>query len=229
MSRYITSSLGRASLSASRRHFGNRPTPQPPVGERYIDKVLEELRGRGLSDTSDMRNQNAFKLFQLEQKFLLDQPKLKREMRRLQTMLHPDKFVTKDRDSQNKSEQLSALINEAYSTLKNPYKRAKYLLTLMTGKSPEDIERNLDELKLDPSFLNRMMELREMAATGGNVTEMTRSVSELDSELTTLMTEVNRDFANKDYTALTRKLGKLKFLANCHEALESQISKWGNF
>ena len=202
--------------------------PEQPK-QRYIDKVLKELKDRGLKDNSDISNQNAFQLFKLEQQYAIDVSKLRREMRSLQRLLHPDLFVCKDKESQDKADQLSALVNQAHDILNHPYKRAKYLLALAWNNSPQEIETKLDELKLSPEFLAKMMQIRETIETEIDKKTLSKIAADVDMELDLIVSRVDSQFKEKNYDSILESIGKLKFVANCHSIVEKKIGSFGNF
>jgi molecular chaperone HscB len=77
----------------------------------------------------------------------------------LQKAVHPDKFAHASSQEQLLAVQKSAEINDAYQMLKQPLKRAEYILTLRGVDLP-----NEQNTYGDTSFLMRQMELREMLA-----------------------------------------------------------------
>ena len=81
---------------------------------------------------------NYFQLFDLPVDFQLDQAQLGERYRQLQKELHPDRYASASAHEQRLAVQYSALINEAYASLRKPLPRALYLLEL-AGMSKEDI------------------------------------------------------------------------------------------
>jgi molecular chaperone HscB len=74
--------------------------------------------------------QNHFDLFQLEQRFDVELAQLDAAFREIQARVHPDKFVGASSAEQRIAMQWATRANEAYQTLKNPLKRARYLCEL---------------------------------------------------------------------------------------------------
>lgn len=176
--------------------------------------------------------QNGFKLFGIEQRFKIDQKQLQREMRKLQNLLHPDRFVAEeDLESQERSNTLSAMVNDFYHILSHPYERAKHLLSLTTNKSPAKVEESLEHLEIEQAFLARMLEIRELIETppGQDIKTLQKLDVELQSELDQLICELNEDFAAKNMESILKKLGKLKFVANCHRKVTSRLGTFSSF
>lgn len=197
-------------------------------GKLYIDVILEDLGDRGLKNEDQIKSENAFKIFNLEAKLLIDEHKLKREMHTLLKVLHPDKYMQVGKETHEKSEQLTSLVVESYQILKNPYRRAMYLLSLKWNKSESEIEHLLDESKVDSEFLTRMMEIREEIDNSRQQSLVKLSIM-IESELNDLMRAVNKGFNSKNYESVLDKLARLKFVANCHMAVQEKLGGFGSF
>ena len=74
--------------------------------------------------------QNHFELFHLPQRFAIDMEALDKAYREVQSRVHPDKFSNATDAEKRVAMQWATRANEAYQTLKNPYKRAAYLCEL---------------------------------------------------------------------------------------------------
>ena len=97
-----------------------------------------------------------FELFQLEPCFDLDVEVLGQRFRTLQREFHPDRYAGRPASEQRVAAQLSADINEAFDALRDPVRRAGYLLE----------RQGLDLAKLERTpvagdFLIQQMQLRE--------------------------------------------------------------------
>jgi molecular chaperone HscB len=126
---------------------------------------------------------NYFQLFDLPVDYALDLAQLGARYRQLQRELHPDRYAGASAHEQRLAVQYSALINEAYTTLRKPLPRALYLLEL-AGISRENIARQ----QIDGGFLIAQMELREKL-------ESMEGLIDPDSVLDHLVTEISEDIA----------------------------------
>jgi molecular chaperone HscB len=90
----------------------------------------------------------------LPRRFALDTAAIEREYLARSRALHPDYHRLGSSVEQAASTELSAGLNEAYTTLKDPFKRAEYLLKLEGGPSASDLK------DVPPEFLEEMLELR---------------------------------------------------------------------
>ena len=100
--------------------------------------------------------QNYFEIFGFPEIYDLDLAELSSRFRKLQAAIHPDKYASASDMERRLSVQKSALINEAYLTLKSPLERARYMLKLRGVDLSNDTSA-----AMTPEFLMQQMELRE--------------------------------------------------------------------
>ena len=87
--------------------------------------------------------------------FEINSEDLEERYKRLSLVLHPDYFAAEPEEEKRLSEKSSAMLNAAYSTLREPTSRAGYLLFLFAkGK-------NLNERTLPDGFLQEVFFLQE--------------------------------------------------------------------
>ena len=104
-------------------------------------------------------SQNYFELFGFAVNYEIDIVKLSDTYRELQKSVHPDRYANANDREKLLSAQKATYVNEAYSCLKSPILRAKYLLEINHIKY--DDER---ETIQNPEFLMEQLELREALA-----------------------------------------------------------------
>jgi molecular chaperone HscB len=86
--------------------------------------------------------------------FALDAAEVERNYLARSRALHPDFHQLAPSSEQKASTETTAALNEAYSTLKQPFRRAEYLLQLQGGPSAAEHK------EMAPAFLEEMLELR---------------------------------------------------------------------
>ena len=101
-------------------------------------------------------SQSYFALFELAQDFDINQADLTERYRELQKQLHPDRFAGASAQEQRLAVQYSGFVNEAYTTLHQPLRRALYMLSL-AGMD----QHAVSAMQVDGGFLMQQMELRE--------------------------------------------------------------------
>lgn len=106
-----------------------------------------------------------FALLGLEPTFTLDLAQLESNYFTAQRKFHPDRFVGKPSDERQQALHQSMDVNHAYETLKNPLKRAQYLLSLQGIV----VGTEKDSVKPTQALLIEVMELREEPPAKGTV------------------------------------------------------------
>jgi molecular chaperone HscB len=133
-----------------------------------------------------------FSVFGLEPRLNLDLAALEHEFHRLSRKVHPDRFARAGDNERQWSLADTALLNDAYRTLKDPLHRTEYLLKLQgaeigeehSGKDRKDPSRVPADLLEEVFELN--MQLEEMRAA--------RKMGETDAELQTSLEQAKRKF-----------------------------------
>ena len=103
--------------------------------------------------------QDFFTLFGLKRQQGLDADQLELLYRDIQTKVHPDKHAHLSGSEKRLAMQWSTHVNEAYQTLKDPLRRARYLLHL----AGHDVRLETNTA-MPAEFLIAQMELREAVA-----------------------------------------------------------------
>ena len=128
--------------------------------------------------------------------------------------VHPDYHVVRgDRD-----ETASAALNEAYATLRDPFRRAEYLLSLHLGEAtPPTVPQS-------PAFLMQAMELRERLEEGGDL-------ATLDAEVGALIDVEHAAIAglyaesSPDVVAIRGRLNAWKTLASLRRSVADAVEE----
>jgi len=133
-----------------------------------------------------------FQVFGLKHGFQIDLAALEQEFHRLSRRVHPDRFARAGENERQWSLADTALLNDAYRTLKEPLNRTEYLLKLEgaeigeehSGKDRKDPSRVPDDLLEEVFDLN--MQLEEM--------RMGRKMGEDDPSLAASLQEAKTKF-----------------------------------
>jgi len=96
---------------------------------------------------------NFFEVFGLPKRLNIDLQALEKSFYKLSRKYHPDYFGAASEDDKAKALQMTALLNDAYRTLRQPIRRVEYLLNL-EGCKP-------DGSKAPKSFLMEVFEINE--------------------------------------------------------------------
>lgn len=121
--------------------------------------------------------QNHFELFDLPQTFAIDTAALDRAYHEVQNQVHPDKFASAGDAEKRVAMQWATRANEAYQTLKSPFKRAAYLCEL----NGIDLQTE-SNTAMPRAFLMQQMEWRE-ALEDAKAAKDVEALDTLDADL----------------------------------------------
>jgi molecular chaperone HscB len=175
-------------------------------------------------------SKNYFELFGMPVGFRVDSAELASRYRELQKVVHPDRYAAAGEQSQRMSLQSATMVNEAYEILRDPLKRAQYLLTLQ-DEAYDPRPQTLN----DPAFLMQQMELREAL-------ERVQTAADPQAEINALMREIGglikgqiaqlavqfEDSGADQLAAAAQTVQKMQFLNKLHaeaEAIEADLEE----
>jgi molecular chaperone HscB len=162
--------------------------------------------------------QSHFDLFGLPPTFAVDEVRLERAYREIQSRVHPDRYARAGDAERRASLQWTTRVNEAYRTLKDPVQRASHLLA-MHGVDVA-FETNT---AMPAHFLVEQMGLREAleeAAGAKDLAALEALQKRIDIDKRSLEQQlVERIDAKKDYAGAAGLVRELKFL----EKMEAEI------
>lgn len=161
----------------------------------------------------DTRESDYFSVFSLPRRLPIDLADLERRYYALSRQLHPDLFHDRPPAEQAASLRMTALVNRAYRTLKDPVQRALYWLELHGESLGRDNER------VPPGLAARVFEVQEQleelraARTCGAADAELRAMvgvrDELRADLGACETRLTQSFESAD-GASTEALGETK-------------------
>lgn len=168
---------------------------------------------------------NYFQLFDLPVDFTLDATQLGERYRHLQRELHPDRYAGASAHEQRLAVQYSALVNEAYATLRKPLSRALYLLEL-AGLSGERVAAE----PLDGGFLITQMELREKLEGMEDLVDpesaLDHLVAEIRDDVALLQAQFAQAYAEGDLSGAAGSCVRMQYLDKLLSEAEQLESRW---
>jgi molecular chaperone HscB len=170
-----------------------------------------------------MTMQNHFELFHLPQRFAVEMTALDKAYREVQNRVHPDKFVNATDSEKRVAMQWATRANEAYQTLKSPFKRAAYLCEL------NGIELQADSNTAMPrEFLMQQMEWRE-ALEDANASKDLGGLESLESNLREVrkaeVEHIGQLLDAQDFSAAAQGVRQLMFLEKFGEEVHAAFEK----
>jgi molecular chaperone HscB len=167
--------------------------------------------------------QNHFELFHLPQRFALDATALDQAYHEVQNQVHPDKFAHAGDAEKRVAMQWATRANEAYKTLKSPFKRAAYLCEL----NGIDLEFE-SNTAMPREFLMQQMEWRE-ALEDAKADKDVPALEALDLDLRTRrnaeVARVGGLLDANDFAAAGEAVRQLKFLEKFGEEIAGVFEK----
>lgn len=168
---------------------------------------------------------NYFQLFDLPVGFAVDLARLGERYRHLQRELHPDRYAGASAHEQRLAVQYSALVNEAYATLRKPLSRALYLLDL-AGLTAERVAAE----PLDGGFLITQMELREKLEGMEDLVDPESALDhlaiEIHDDIAALQAQFSEAFAAGNLSGAAGACVRMQYLEKLQseaEQLESRL------
>jgi molecular chaperone HscB len=150
-----------------------------------------------------------FSVFGLEPRLDLDLSALEHEFHRLSRKLHPDRFARGLENEKQWSLADTALLNDAYRTLKEPIRRTEYLLKLHGAeigeehagkdrKGQKDTSRVPADLLEEAFDLNMQLEEMRMARKMGDTDpDLQSSLEQAKRKFDGLLDDVDRDLRDQ--------------------------------
>jgi molecular chaperone HscB len=167
--------------------------------------------------------QNHFELFHLPQRFAVDTTALNKAYREVQNRVHPDKFVNATDSEKRVAMQWATRANEAYQTLKSPFKRAAYLCEL----NGIDLQTE-SNTAMSREFLMQQMEWRE-ALEDANAAKDLDALEKLDLSLREVrkakVTHIGELLDVGDFPEAAQGVRQLMFLEKFGEEVHATFEK----
>ena len=172
-----------------------------------------------LSSLSDSH----FVLFGLPEQFALDADALYHAYRAVQAQVHPDRFAAAGEAQKRVAMQWATRANEAYQTLRDPLKRATYLLHL----------RGIDvgaenNTAMEPAFLMQQMEWREAiedAVGAKNVDALDALAAELRDDERVRLSKLGALLDSGSNQPAAEAVRQLMFVERVAAEVDSQIER----
>ena len=165
--------------------------------------------------------QDFFQLYDLPRSYLIDLNQLQRHHRKLQQQFHPDRYVTAMAADQRLAVQVTAYLNQAFKTLKDPVSRGVYLLEL-AGLQPLAAENT----QMPTDFLLQQIGFRESIEAVPEAMDQGKTISDLFNLLKHQVKEIVAEFddAYKAERLLEAEVAirKLQFMARLQQQLQLQ-------
>lgn len=164
-------------------------------------------------------SENYFALFGLPVAYVLDEQALSPIWRQLQQQYHPDRF-SHDANAQAQAERMSSRINAAHEALRDPVRRARYVLELGGhGIDNESITVS------DTDFLMAQMDLREQLDEADSIQGLEGLRDEVGQWQASLQREFAIDYAEPDWLEAQDTVRKMQFMQRLLSEIDRHIER----
>jgi molecular chaperone HscB len=161
-----------------------------------------------------------FEVLGLPRRFALDPALIERNYLARSRELHPDFHQLATSSQQRASLEMTAVLNEAYSTLREPFKRAEYLLALHGGPTASEHKQ------MPPDFLEEMLELRmqiEELREGGIAEALTAMEHQLQDRRSKFVDQIAFRFEQYERSPGRELLVEVRQLLNKAKYIQGQL------
>ncbi|MBT3530746.1 MAG: Fe-S protein assembly co-chaperone HscB [Gammaproteobacteria bacterium] len=163
---------------------------------------------------------NYFQLFEISESFDVDIELVSEKYRELQAQSHPDRVAGASEEQKLRAVQFSSYINEAYAALKDPLKRAAYLLSihgLDVGK--------VSQSDLGMDLLMEQMQLRErledLPKDDSALEELESLKKDVLGKLAQRLEKLAEDFSGQNFDSAKKLYHEMQFLYKLLSEIES--------
>jgi molecular chaperone HscB len=167
-----------------------------------------------------------FAVFGLERRLVIDEASLQKKFYELSRQFHPDRFASRPPAEQTYALDFTALLNDGYRVLRDPVRRAEYLLKLEGFDIGEQRSKDVPPELLEEVFeLNMMLE----SAPGRDELEQARTKfagmqSECDGEIAALAGQYDAAPSRDALTNLRGVLNRRRYIQNLVRDVEKALA-----
>lgn len=160
-----------------------------------------------------------FRRLGLEPDFDVDIDLAEKRYLGFQRAVHPDRFASKPPKERALAEAQSVSLNDAYETLKDPLRRAAYLLRL----KGVDASVDKDETMRDPELLMEAMEAREALMGAESAPAIEKLAAKAGADAIGVLSELSKAFAVDDLPRANSLTTRLKYLRKFLEETRTRL------
>ncbi|KAJ7783790.1 hypothetical protein DFH07DRAFT_789115 [Mycena maculata] len=151
--------------------------------------------------------------------FIIDPVLLRRRFREAQALCHPDSWASKGQNKQEIAQGLSARLNEAYTSLADPLRRAEYILE--QNGLPISEGDQLDNLE----FITEILQARESIDTAEDGDELSEIVDETTAKIEEAVGEISTAVGSQEWARVKEAAVRLKYLEGISTAARQRAQE----
>ena len=177
---------------------------------------------------NDINIYNLFSISKLQ--YNINIKEIEINYKNIQKLLHPDKFMNNSIIERDISANLSAIVNQAYQIIMNPYNRAEYIYNLKfhiynynnnssscgnhnTINNNGDVNDDSNIIIIDENnkFMNLVFELRDTIDSSSDQNELNNIFQQLKQDFSIVEDQFNTSILDNNYQNATDYMLKLKY------------------
>jgi molecular chaperone HscB len=165
---------------------------------------------------------NHFEVFGLAPGLELDVKALEQKLRDLSLEMHPDRFAHADARTRLAALDKTTALNDAFKVLKDPVRRAFYVLKLK-GVDLEN-ESAAAQAKMPLQFLEEVMERREQleaVKAGKDVAKARAMADDIERQKHAALDAAKAALSRDDVAEATHQLGRVRYFTRFVEEVEA--------
>jgi len=159
-----------------------------------------------------------FAVFSLDRKLGLDEGALQRKFYELSRLYHPDRFARQSAAEQTYALDFTSMLNDAFRVLKDPIRRAEYLLKLEGFDIGE--QRSKD---VPPELLEEVFELNMMLESAPDRPELEEARTKFLGMQRDADTEITKLGAKYDESGDRAVLGQIRAVLNRRRYIQNLV------
>jgi molecular chaperone HscB len=163
-----------------------------------------------------------FEFFGLSPSFAIDDAVLASAFRERQSAVHPDRFASASDAEKRAAMEQTVAVNDAYNTLRDPVRRAMYLLWLKNVNGMDEKNTSMPH-----DFLVEQIEWRE-AIADAKLKEDVDRLDEMNDELRSMLDSMGSTFAaayeGEHLPVATTLARKMRFVQKLIEEVDQAIA-----
>jgi molecular chaperone HscB len=163
-----------------------------------------------------------FEALGLPARMRLEKADVEKAFREVSRTVHPDRFAQADAQERKLALQLTELVNDAYRTLRDPRRRAEYLMKGQGVDAGHEQARTQDR-----AFLMEMLELQEQVDATQDEAGLTRLLDDTKARARRVLGDLEGYFddGRGERAAAVRSVQELRYLERLAERADAKLEE----
>jgi molecular chaperone HscB len=165
-----------------------------------------------------------FEAFGIEPKLSIDTADLQQRFYRLSREFHPDRFTRRPVEEQQQALERTSLLNDGLRILKDPVRRAEYVLKHNGFDIGEQRTKDVPPELLEEVFeLNMALEESDKDQLDAFKTKFNAMLGDIDSQLTGLFAKYDQAQSRDELAAIRAILNRRRYIDNLVQKIDSAL------